>query len=62
MAMPETMDAATTRLLLRDHAEVVMRHIEDLQWTETFSDLTIHVKPAPTLKLSDCSNYQNGTT
>ena len=49
MAIPETMDAATTRLLLPDHAEVLMRHIEDLQWTETFSDLTIHVSPTLTL-------------
>ena len=34
---------ATTRLVLPDHAEAVMRQVEDLQWTETFSDLTIHV-------------------
>ena len=34
---------ATTRLVLPDHAEAVMRQVEDLQWTETFSDLAIHV-------------------
>ena len=38
--------AATTRLVLSDHAEAVMRQIEDLQWTETFSDLTIQVSPS----------------
>ena len=43
MATAATTAAATTRLVLPDHAEAVMRQIEDLQWTETFSDLTIHV-------------------
>ena len=43
MTTAATTAAATTRLVLPDHAEAVMRQIEDLQWTETFSDLTIHV-------------------
>ena len=43
MATAATTAAARTRLVLPDHAEAVMRQIEDLQWTETFSDLTIHV-------------------
>ena len=57
-AATTTMSAATaTRLVLADHAEAFMREFQDLQWTETFSDLAIHVSPNAATNSIHCKSH-----